>query len=483
MNYVKKNMISKNKVILFCYIFYVLLVYWFMQTIKNNDFNNWIMSFFIVCILSLIVQICILKKLNIKLFSLTGMFLVFSYLFHFGQVPLYCINYDFKILNLLTWGGSTLLCKALEYSLFICLMMFVGVILTAKKTYIGKASLNVNTDLQLSDTNNLKRIGFVLLALTLPIELYLKILLFVKGTTYGYLQVFSNPASGVSTYFGSLYLVAVFLLMIAYKDKIIIAKAIYILTFLLNSIYMLSGSRSTPLITILIISFFYIRCVSKFSFKLVLKVVIGGLLLLFLLNVIRDFRTEGINNFNIFRNYNNNIFLSFFEEMGSTLYSVIIPIKNVSEPALGATYLKAFSEILINFGGTLNNWVYSSRYMNNFYGLSGYGGSFIGELYYNFLQYGIFVSPLIGIFINSISNKIEKSIELEKYYDIAMLFPVFSAAIWWNRDYFASFIRPLFWTYFIIWLLKQLLLKKVAKVTKNNDLKITSTNSIKTKES
>ena len=470
-------------VVLFFYMSYVLFVYLFLQTIDNRNFNSWIVSFFIISIFSLIVQLYILKKIKIKLFSLTGIFLIFSYLFHLGQVPLYCINYDFKILNLLEWGGSDLLCKALEYSLFVCLMMFAGIILTAKKTCYGKAISNVNTNPQLVDTNNIKRIGYVLLALTLPIEIYLKTLLFIKGTTQGYMQIFSNQASGVITYFGSLYLVAVFLLMIAYKDKIWIPKMIYGLTVILNFVYMLSGSRATSIITILIISFFYIRCISKISLKLVLRVAIISLLLLFALNVIRDFRTEGISNLNVFTNYKNNLFLSFLEEMGSTLYSVMFPFISTSEPALGATYLKGFSEILINVGGIFDSWVYGSRYMTVFYGTGAYGGSYIGELYYNFLQYGIFVSPLVGILINSISNRIENGINNERYLDLAALIPVFSVAIWWNRDYFVSFIRPFFWMYFIIWLLKQLLLKKVAKVTKNNDLKITSTNSIKTKES
>ena len=62
------------------------------------------------------------------------------------------------------------------------------------------------------------------------------------------------------------------------------------------------------------------------------------------------------------------------------------------------------------------------------------GGSYIGELFYNFHWFGLAFSPIIGILISIVSSKIENIKLSNKYYELGYYLPFMITSLWWIRD-------------------------------------------------
>ena len=79
-----------------------------------------------------------------------------------------------------------------------------------------------------------------------------------------------------------------------------------------------------------------------------------------------------------------------------------------------------------------------------------YGGSFIGELYYNFGYFGIAFAWLVGVFAQKISCMCDRYLYERRYIEYSLLIMPAYALLSWVRGYFDGFTRSTIWAAFII---------------------------------
>lgn len=65
------------------------LILFIAMLVSGESFDDWIRVFTFISLFQLVFNIIALKVLGEEIFSLSNLFLIFSYLFHFGHVVLF----------------------------------------------------------------------------------------------------------------------------------------------------------------------------------------------------------------------------------------------------------------------------------------------------------------------------------------------------------------------------------------------------------
>ncbi len=92
--------LSKQKIIIVnIYIIYSILFILSINLIKEVEFAKWIKLIAYLIILNYVIIFLFFKRLKIKIYSFSGIFLTLSFLFHFGQTILLGIFLNYKFVN------------------------------------------------------------------------------------------------------------------------------------------------------------------------------------------------------------------------------------------------------------------------------------------------------------------------------------------------------------------------------------------------
>ena len=155
-------------------------------------------------------------------------------------------------------------------------------------------------------------------------------------------------------------------------------------------------------------------------------------------------------------NPSNNFLLKMLDEFGGTVGTVIFTFDEVPRYLdfhNGQSYIKAWMLVGFNINGILNQISKEISYTLLFSNRFHLGGSYIGELYYNFGLFSYAFAPLVGLFIGKISEMSDYCLENKLVIEFAVLVMPVYGAISWVRGYFDSFTRSFVWgTVFILFL-------------------------------
>lgn len=428
------------------------------------DLNKDIRS--VIAIISLIQLFVILISMNrygIEHVSISTIFIVISYIFHFGELILYLLGLDDNIV----WDvykkslSVESFNKSCIFSMFVITFVALGIMVAYSSKCRNKDIKN--TDNHISDAAVLRRvfmIGLFFIVISIipsVIQNYINISIVLNGGTYHDTYDYNDVLGPfvLLTYFLP---VGIFMILIGKQKNYRFNKIFFTIVCIYGLISMLSGNRSLQLMLIITSSYIYFKIVKKPKKTTIAMGIIIGYLGMAVLNGIMQIRDFGLTIEKLFNVIITSIWenpiLATIGEFGGTLLSVSLAIYHYPQNVpfkLGLTYIISWISIYPNTGNLLGDfpdeYVYIYDFPNNSYTL---GGSYIGELYANFGWMGIVGAIGVGIFIGSVCNNVVYGIEDKKWFKVAEQFILFYYLIFWVRNYFYAFIFTYFWAKVII---------------------------------
>lgn len=437
------------------------------------DDNNWLQLLNWVSIIQLFLSIICLKKFGFNYLALPTLFILISYLFHFGQLPLHAFNIStdmpWPVIDLVNKDNYI---KSLIFTVETHFFLVLGIILynlrgNKKKYPISTPNTFENQKFEL---RRIYIIGIIFFSIGLFPTIYLEYqkLITYMAEGYGNTEI---ATSGVMSVITSLFYIGIILMLIGKKDNLKFCNRTFLIVILSLALMMISGSRGEKIVRLIVITSIYITVVRKNQVRMssIFKYGVIGYVGIVFTNFISNYRTQftGYDNYldNLIESFSNNQISEAMGEFGGTLisvsYSTMFYPSN-HDYLYGMTYLKSFGTLMLNVGGFIDNFRNEIVFIYNFPARyqSNLGGSYIGELYANFGHFGAIIALFIGVFIGAVSYKMNNYILQEKWIKYSIMIVVFSRLLWWVRDYFPNMIREVFWVCGLIVILN-LVLKKI----------------------
>nr|WP_302847812.1 O-antigen polymerase [Polaribacter sp. KT25b] len=403
--------------------------------------------------------------LDIKYLSFAIIFIVLSTVFHFGEPFIYLIGKEdfISVKNIeLARYSIEIYNQANFFALFIQSCVVTGFLLSSNKISCSYNEF-VLYDREKKELKFLIGLGKILLILGLFSYYYyysIQIQSILNGGVYSGIR---DQNYGPEIVFKPFYHPGLFMLIIGYKKNLRIVKSLIVFGIVIELLTMLSGNRSSQILTIIVLFFIYYRIISNLSKK---KVFIFAAILFVFSNVlylISSIRNYGIvkesENISISTLLNIDGFISLLAQLGSNLNVVILSIRDVplyTSFNYGWTYIVSLVSFVPNVGGILGempNQYAFLNYLNTDYPL---GGSYIAELFFNFGWFSFPFAILIGFVLGKFNNLIEYTIINRLWISFSLYISVLSSLLWWIRDYFSSWILVYVWISIAIYSYKKL---------------------------
>lgn len=426
----KKGSITLQSVI---FVFVQLLLLCSMFLFDNYVFCT-IASFVIV-----IFQVLIINKEKETFCTFPMFFLLLSYVLHMGRM-LMIVFFDYEDNNFLLRENNIPL--SLIFASICHLMFVLGSVSTPKTRISKKGILKI-------DKKTLRFLAVVSILIGVYSRIYIIIKQLSVSSTEGYMALFSDSYDkGIYGILELFYFFGI-IAFIFTETNIARARVILILACLLEVISMLSGGRMYAISHMIVFSYVYCIRIEKPKVKYLLLL---GILLYFLcavMSTIADIRNESfsgdelknavVKSFGIA-----NPIIELIGELGGTLKSLIYSVTYVPEVVPTANGKSYFDTILLSVP-FLEQYADNNSicYIKNFPGHDYMGGSWLGEIYFNFSWLGIIFAYVLGKVCGSFERIYEKADEENNYLGAVVVISFLSELITYGRDYFALFSKSI----------------------------------------
>lgn len=423
-----------------------------LHFIPSIRFETWVRTMAFLAIFLFLTDTIFFILLQNNIFSVSYIFVSLSFLFHMGQVILHAFfrNYNYIVTDFLKMYSKEITKSALLFSLNIIQIVTLFILLSTdsrKKRAKRKAKFH--------EINNeqLKLMGWIMCIITVPMKFFyiLKAISIVQDDTYVSSTV--PGFSGVYIQISNFCIIAFVVLLFAYSYNKVKQKIILYIGVIFYLWSMLSGGRMYGVTCIIILLLCHIRINNtKIKFKNFVLIAFFGILLLQLITAITYIRTT--HSFNIINlvkyafNPSNNFLLKVLDEFGGTVGTVIFTFDEVPNHLAfhkGYSYIKSWLFVGLNINGILDQISKEVAYTMLLSKKFNLGGSYIGELYYNFGDYSYFFAPFIGVAIGKISEVSEFCFNNKYAITFAVCVMPIYGLISWVRGYFDSFTRAFVW--------------------------------------
>ena len=242
-----------------------------------------------------------------------------------------------------------------------------------------------------------------------------------------------------------------------------------LISFIYITLTMMIGSRGQQIILYMLFLYVY-QLVYKFNIKMRLSnKILYGLIIYFLLTaVVTISKTRAIVNLDIMtfmdsfvENFINTPFADLFGELGGTMLSLCYSIRYLSTNVLN-NLIKLPINMLIGlipfatkfFSNVENGIYFTSAFPSGMN--SALGGSFVGECFAWFGNFGFIFSFFIGLFIIYISDKIEMKIRCKEYYNFCYYIIIYHSLLFYSRDYLFNVVSNFLFVGLILFILKRI---------------------------
>ena len=409
------------------------------------------MAVLMKAVFQLMLVVVVLYLFNQRIISIPLVFLALSTLFNFGHVFLEAFNLDeVQMFNPLGYANGKFTFDALNYAVRLHYMIFLGYLLYSLR---DKTIPLTNNKLSIFHDDNvykektiiaLAKLFFIISVVpTVGLDLYKVYLSLVGGYGNTFLAL-----PGIFGIFRSMFETSVFIgIMVCSKKR---GRSLVMLCVFsaYNIMTMLSGGRISATISIVIAALIYVHFVVKtIKPSVLLLLILAAIVFLGTIAYIGANRFTA--SFSLFEWAKYVFTLEFaykiFGEFGISLISLVKAFEtfpNIVDYNYGLTYITSFINVLPNIGYHYL-FDFSNVFIYNFPNHLHLGGSYIGELYFNFGQVGLIIVPILGAIFAWIERIMHKSVKSENYIKtvICLLFVV--PALSWIRGYFGGFIRSI----------------------------------------
>lgn len=398
-----------------------------------------------------------------RLFSFAYIFIVCSYLFHFGRVLNNVVFPNGKHIDsdYLAFYSYDITENSLIFCLVIIELVVTGLLLFQKDEL---QNTEQRKPVRPISNTQFKIMAWVITVIAVPLK-YKQVtsqitLLSITGDYAEALGTSSNNFSGVYSQFASFVVLGFAMLLLAYSYDRVKASILFAIESIFLIWMMLSGGKIYTVVSLLILLYIYHNKIHRISWRNLLIVAIIAYFFMQLLGAITAARSRGsfdIANISyyMFSNDNNTIY-RFLDEFGGTILTVVKSVDEIPKRInfhYGLSYIQSLALIGVNINDSLSKIQLQIEYPRLFYRQYALGGSYIGELYYNFGLFSFFFAPIVGAFVGRISSAAQECIETDDSLRFSYYIMPIYALLTWIRGYFSGFTRATVWAALLLLLL------------------------------
>ena len=394
-------------------------------------------------------------------FVLVGViFLALTYLFHFGQSLIIALGFNdlYADRNVL---AKTSFDSYITAELFAMTSMFfvgLGYLIVNRFSINRNCSPKENSledNLTSEAIYEIRKVSLIIFSVSVFPMVFIdtgKILAAILGDYMDTYKVYATGLGKIMYAISQFCRPSIIVLLFTYANDKKKANAILIASTLYYLFMMLSGDRGTGMIYLIANFLVYFRFVLQLKVFHVIAGVVACYLLMCFLSVIsafryRDFSIESFLAVLSLRE-TDGIIYSFLREFGGTMISLVYAIDYIpsySPHAYGLTYLTGLITVLPSVP---DSWAEALMPIWSFVRSfpvevqNSLGGSFLGELYFNFGWFGSAAAVLVGMLLGSV----DREFLLKKSpFVIAVALVALPTLFLWTRDFYCTMLLHAFW--------------------------------------
>lgn len=393
-----------------------------------------------ISLIQLISGVLLFYFHGIKLISIQVCFFLISYFFHMFRI-VYCYIITDGQYKLEFWVNSdSIVAQGCKLYIVAAFFFILGIVSTNRSYRLHTLKREISDD-------SLCQIGWIFLLIGIGPRVAIDIEKIKISMVGGYLASYEVSLAGRGTIATFAYTGVLFLLL-AKRKQLFFCRVLALIAILYEGVVMLSGNRFIHISIILCIIYVYCRYVEQFKIKNILLIGVLGTLFITYMDAVREIRLDGIHLStlsDVFRKQLlDNPIVDMLLEMGGTMNTVLLSIENFPSYApygMGRTYLYFIPNLIPKI-----HWGFDYRYLTYVYQFPAYeslGGSYLGELYYNFGAYSVFFTYLIGKALSVMDRKMSGE-NRRAIYATAYYLPVILYMLTYIRGYFEAFRIPIY---------------------------------------
>lgn len=443
-------------VVLFCGQLLVNL----MLIAYRVDFSYTQMS--VLAITETVIDIIVLKTIcSFPAVSIPNIFAFFSLMFHCGQLIKEGFNIEGTVpLPFEYYGDAMTIQKSFTFFLLSQTVYFIAVGISCGKLQKEKKVNQRQADVSVY--------GKILVLIGVIPRLYIDILSLVGARANGYEGVYSiyfpQAIQSIAFFFDA----GLFFLLYAQTDRR--KQKFYLIAVIVYKCIMMStGARQDKVAFLLVWLYVYFFIINKITVKklaLLVVVCIAGFMFISAIGTIRVNDTVSLSQtLSLLQSGTmNNVIGGALGEFGSAFDTLEVAIKYTSSEipfGWGKSYVAGLLSIIPLLVNQIPSLAKAVIFVNQLprHVTFALGGSFLGELFYNFSWFGIIGSSVVGAFITKLHNGIVDDSSCDIFYK-AWYSILATAMILFVRGYFTDMMQKLVWTYIAIYIIRMYLAKR-----------------------
>lgn len=443
-------------VVLFCGQLLVNL----MLIAYRVDFSYTQMS--ALAITETVIDIIVLKTIcSFPAVSIPNIFAFFSLMFHCGQLIKEGFNIEGTVpLPFEYYGDAMTIQKSFTFFLLSQTVYFIAVGISCGKLQKEKKVNQRQADVSVY--------GKILVLIGVIPRLYIDILSLVGARANGYEGVYSiyfpQAIQSIAFFFDA----GLFFLLYAQTDRR--KQKFYLIAVIVYKCIMMStGARQDKVAFLLVWLYVYFFIINKITVKklaLLVVVCIAGFMFISAIGTIRVNDTVSLSQtLSLLQSGTmNNVIGGALGEFGSAFDTLEVAIKYTSSEipfGWGKSYVAGLLSIIPLLVNQIPSLAKAVIFVNQLprHVTFALGGSFLGELFYNFSWFGIIGSSVVGAFITKLHNGIVDDSSCDIFYK-AWYSILATAMILFVRGYFTDMMQKLVWTYIAIYIIRMYLAKR-----------------------
>jgi len=443
-------------VVLFCGQLLVNL----MLIAYRVDFSYTQMS--VLAITETVIDIIVLKTIcSFPVVSIPNIFAFFSLMFHCGQLIKEGFNIEGTVpLPFEYYGDEMTIQKSFTFFLLSQTVYFIAVGISCGKLQKEKKVNKRQADISVY--------GKILVLIGAIPRLYIDILSLVGARANGYEGVYSiyfpQAIQSIAFFFDA----GLFFLLYAQTDRR--KQKFYLVAVIVYKCIMMStGARQDKVAFLLVWLYVYFFIINKITVKklaLLVVVCIAGFMFISAIGTIRVNDTVSLSQtLSLLQSGTmNNVIGGALGEFGSAFDTLEVAIKYTPSEipfGWGKSYVAGLLSIIPLLVNQIPSLAKAVMFVNQLpkHVTFALGGSFLGELFYNFSWFGIIGSSVVGAFITKLHNGIVDDSSCDIFYK-AWYSILATAMILFVRGYFTDMVQKLIWTYGMICLVRVYVLQK-----------------------
>ena len=441
----------KQKTLAGCFTLLVEVLF-----ISMINFDSSYKMWAIVSLLQLILNLFIIWNMsNTKKISFISFFVILTAIFHCGHVYILGFNISGELnLNFSNYGSQHAQIGAFRYYLYSQILITFGILICNEFSKNKSNSCNVD----------MRKSSKILILLGFIPRLYVDIIRLIRGLAMGYVGVYSLYTPQIINTFAFFFDIGVIIALLQYKQSKK-GKLLFIGILFYKCLSMITGSRQENVGFLFIWLFIYFFLIRKVNIRSVLKFLCIFIVGLILIGTIGKTRGNGDFSLNTMMSFIDdtkitNILGNFLGEFGSAFSSLVVPFQQSPSKVnfgFGKSYIVGLLSIIpllvSKFPALANQTTYVSLYK----GTTFFGGSMLGESYYNFGWFGLIILFIVGYIIKKTDIQMTKKV-FHNYctLDYIMAFVLAVTMLIFIRGYFTDMVQKTVWIYIVLTIINKI---------------------------